>query len=100
MRVHGARSSAISGVFGRRAGLDRMAAHLGGEGMRRVDHMRDALLPDVVGKSRRAAKAADPGRQRVAERNLRAAGIGIDRVDARARERRGERGWHRLFRPG
>lgn len=63
------------------AGLDRMPAHLGSEGMRRVDDMRDALLADVIRKSRHAAKAADPRRQLVAKRDLRAARIGINGVD-------------------
>jgi hypothetical protein len=58
-----------------------MTAHLRGERMRCVDDMRDALLPDEIRESFRAAKAADPCRQFVAERNLRASGIGIDRVD-------------------
>ena len=70
----------------RGAGLDHMPAHLGGKRMRRIDHMRDALVADVVRKPRRAAKAANPDRQRVAERNLRAPRIGIDRVDPLAHE--------------
>jgi len=48
--------------------------------------MRDALVAEVVRKPRRAAKAANPGRQRVAQRNLRAPCIGIDRVDPLAHE--------------
>jgi hypothetical protein len=63
------------------AGLDRMPAHLGGERMRRVDDMRDALPADEVCKPGHTAEAADPGRQRMAERNLRASGVGINSVD-------------------
>ena len=74
----------------RRAGLrtrrDRIAAHLGGEGMRRVDHMRDAFPPNVVGKPAHPAKAADAGRQRLVGGRAGAAAIGIDGLDARARD--------------
>lgn len=66
---------------GRSAGLHRMPAHLGRERMRRIDHVRDGLLANEIRKSRHATKAADPRRQLVAERDLRAARIGIDRVD-------------------
>lgn len=66
---------------GRGAGLDRVPAHLGGEWMRRIDHVRDALLANEFRKSRHTAKAADPRRQRMAERDLRAARIGINSVD-------------------
>ena len=65
----------------RGAGLDCMPAHLGRERMRRVDYVRDAFLADEVRKSRHAAKAADPRRQLMAEWNLRAARIGINRID-------------------
>jgi len=64
-----------------RASPDRMAAHFGGKRMRGVDHVRDALLADEVGKTLHAAEAADSRRQRMAKRNLRAAGVGIDRVN-------------------
>ena len=70
----------------RRASLDCVAAHFGGKGVRRIDHMGDALLADVVGKSHRATKASDPRRQRMAEGNLRASRIGIDRADLLAHE--------------
>jgi hypothetical protein len=69
------------------AGFNRMAAHLSRERMRGVDHMRDALTLDVVGKSVGTAKAADSHRQRVSQRNLGATRVGIDRVDARAKKR-------------
>jgi hypothetical protein len=67
-----------------------MAAHLGGEGMGRVDHMRDGFAADEVGQTLRAAEAANAGRQRMGQRNFGAAGIGIDRVDLRAKESVGE----------
>lgn len=66
---------------GRGAGLDRVPAHLGGEWMRRIDHVRDVLLANEISKSCHAAKAADPRRQLVAERDLRAPRIGIDRIN-------------------
>lgn len=68
------------------AGLDRMTAHFGGEGMRRVDHVCDALGTKKICQSRCATEAADARRQRMPERNLRAPGIGIDRVDVFARK--------------
>ena len=68
-----------------------MPAHLGGKGMGCIDDVRDPLIPDEIGKARRAAEAADPRRQRVRKRNLRASRIGIDRLDARAAKRLGER---------
>ena len=63
----------------------RMSAHLGGKGMRRVDHMRDLLCLEKVGQSVSAAKAADPGRQLMWERNLCPSRIGIDRIDPTSR---------------
>ena len=68
-----------------RAGRHCVAADLGCEGMRRIDHMREAVLPDSIGKTIRAAKAADAGRQRLIDRNLRSPGIGIDRVEPGSR---------------
>lgn len=65
----------------RSAGLDRTPAHLGSERMRRIDHMRDVFLADEIRKSHHTAKAADPRRQRMAERNLRASRVGINSVD-------------------
>ena len=67
-----------------------MAAHLSGEGMGGVDHMRDRFAADEVRKARRAAEAADAGWQRVRQRNFGAAGIGIDRADSCARASVGE----------
>ena len=72
------------------AGRHRVAAHLGREGMGRVDHMRDALRADVVGKAISSAEAADARRQRLIGRSPGAASVGIDRIYTRARDRRGE----------
>ena len=69
-----------------RASFDRVAAHLGSKGMRRVDHMCDALLADEVGKTLHAAEAADPRRQRMRQRNSGPPGIRINRLDLRPRE--------------
>jgi len=71
----------------RGAGLDGMPAHLDSERVRRIGHMRDALSLDEVRQSLNVAKAADPRRQRMGKWNLRASGVGIDRVDAFAQER-------------
>ena len=70
----------------RGAGLDGMPAHLDSERVRRIGHMRDALSLDEVRQSLNVAKAADPRRQRMGKWNLRASGVGIDRVDAFAHE--------------
>lgn len=78
----------------RRAGfharLDRIAAHLGSERMRRIDHMCDALTADVIGEPAHATEAADAGRQRLVGGRSGAAAIGIDGRDARARDLRCE----------
>ena len=55
-----------------------------------VDHVRDPLAPNEVGEAFGSAKTADPNRQRMAERNLRPARVGIDRIDPLAHERVGE----------
>ena len=73
-----------------RARLDRVAAHLGSEGMRGVDRMRDALTANIVGKPAHAAEAADAGRQRLIGGRAGSAAIGIHGVDARACDFRGE----------
>ena len=65
-----------------RARRNRVAAHLGGKGMRRIDHMRDAFLTDIVGKTARPAKAADAGWQRLVGRRAGASSVGIDRIEA------------------
>ena len=73
-----------------RARFDRVAAHLGSKGMRRVDHMRDALKANIVGKPAHAPEAADAGRQRLIGGRAGSATIGIHGVDARACDFRGE----------
>jgi len=64
---------------------NRVAADLGCERMGCIDHMREFVLPDDIGKAIGAAEAADTRRQRLIDRDLRSAGIGIDRVDPRSR---------------
>ena len=76
-----------SGFCARR---DRVAAHLGREWMCGIDDMRDALLPNVIRKSGRAAEAADADRQRLPGGGAGTAAIGIDCVKAGARDLRGE----------
>ena len=49
--------------------------------------MGDLLVADELGEATRSAKTTDPRRHRVTQRNLGAAGIGIDGVNARARKR-------------
>ena len=71
----------------RRAGGRCVAADLGCEGMGCIDHMRESLLPNGIGKTVRAAEAANAGRQRLIDRHLRSSGIGIDRVEPRSRDR-------------
>ena len=66
----------------RRAGCQRVTADLGCEGMRRIDHMRESVLPNEIGKATSPTEAADAGRQRLIDRNLCSSGIGIDRVEA------------------
>jgi hypothetical protein len=63
-----------------RAGGRRVAADLGCEGMGRIDHMREASLPNGIGQTVGTAEAADTGRQRLIDRDLCSPGIGIDRV--------------------
>ena len=76
------RNQLSSGCSTRR---NRVAAYLGGEGMRCVNHMGDGLATDVVGKAARAAKAADTGRQWLIGWGAGATAVGIDRVVSRAR---------------
>ena len=63
------------------AGGECIAADFGCEGMGRIDHMREFFPPDDVGKPVRTAEAANARRQRLIDRDLRPAGIGIDRVE-------------------
>jgi len=69
-----------------RAGSQRVAADLGCERMGRIDHMREFVVPDHVGKPVGAAETANAGRQRLIDRHLRSTGIGIDRVDPFSRD--------------
>jgi len=66
----------------RRASGNRVAAYLGCEGMRRINHVGDFFASDVVGEPVRAAETAGAGRQRLIEADLRPSGIGIDCVEA------------------
>ena len=69
----------------RPAGGERIAADLGCERMRCIDHMREFFLPNEIGKTVRPTEAADPDRQWLIDRNLCSSGIGIDRVEAPSR---------------
>ena len=73
--------------FCRRAGHHGMPAHLGRERVRRIDHMRDALAPNEVREPIGSAKAADPRRQVMRQRNFGPPGVGIDGINAGARQR-------------
>jgi len=75
---------------GLRARFDRVTAHLGGKGMRRVDDMRDTFATNIVGKPAHAAKAADAGRQWLIGWRSRSATIGIHRINPCARDLGGE----------
>lgn len=68
-----------------RASRHCIAADLGCKGMGRVNHMRETLLPDSIGKTVGAAEAASSRRQRLIDWHLRSSGVGIDRVDTRSR---------------
>ncbi len=75
------------------AGGQGVPAHLRGEGMGRVDDMRDAFGPQVIAKAPDSAEAADTRGQGLGDRCLGPAGIGKDSRDPGAchgaRERRG-----------
>ena len=79
-RFHGARSSAISAVpvVAQAATALRLISAANGWVASTTCVIR--LPPDVVGQAARAAEAADARRQRLRQRGLGAAGIGIDRV--------------------
>ena len=68
--------------FGHGAGLNRVAADLGGEGMRCIDDMGDLRVNDVVGKAVYAAIAAKTGWQGLRHRIFGAPGVGKYGVDA------------------
>jgi hypothetical protein len=65
---------------------NRISADLGCERMGRVDDMREFVPPNRIGKPVRAAEPADTGGQWLIDRDLRPAGIGIDRVEPRSRD--------------
>lgn len=71
---------------GCKTGVNGIAADLGGKGVRRVNDMGDAAGADIVRQPTRAAKTANAGGQRLGHRHCRAAGIGKDRIDTRARQ--------------
>jgi len=71
-------------------GRNRVTAHLGREGMGRIDNMRDGLPPNVFGKSTRSAEAADAGRQFLLRRRARASAVGIGRLKPGLRDRFGK----------
>ena len=71
--------------LGFNAGRNGIAAHLGRERMRRVDHLGDAGLANVVGKALRSAEATDASRQRLVGWRAGASAVGIDGVESRVR---------------
>lgn len=73
-------------------GLDGIARHLGGKGMRCVDDMRDAVCPQPVAKPRHPAKAANAGWQGLGHGRGGASGIGKHRVDPGLCKGAGQRG--------
>ena len=75
-----------------RAGLDGIPAHRTGEGVGGINDVRYAFVSKVVCKPVRTAKSARAHRQRLVDRHLGAAGIGIDRRDTAVRERAGQIG--------
>ena len=71
---------------GRRyAGRQGVLADFGCKRMGRVDHMRESFPPNKIGKPVRTAEAANAGRQRLIDRYLCSAGIGIGGVKPRSR---------------
>lgn len=66
-----------------RAGLNRMAAHLGCERMCGVDHVGDRLVAQIGAQSVYAAKPSDPLGQRLADRSFHPACEGHSAVEAR-----------------
>jgi hypothetical protein len=62
--------------------LQGMSAHGGGEGVGRVDQMRDRLLLQIGGETRNAAKAADADGHRLRPGIVRASGIAQHRAIA------------------
>lgn len=72
------------------AGGNRVAAHLRGEGVGRIDDMGYAFILEIAAKPLGPAKAADPCRQRLGDRRIGAAGVGKNRVDPQRRKAAGK----------
>lgn len=62
------------------AALQCVAAHLGGKGMGRIDHMTDTLSPEKRGKALGTTKASHPCGQRLRHRVLRAPRVREQRI--------------------
>lgn len=76
----------------RGAGKNRIAAHLGGEGVGRVNNMGKFFGVQIGGKPFGPAKPANPGGQWLSHRAIRAPGIGIQRLDPCRCQRAGKVG--------
>lgn len=72
------------------AGEDGVAAHLGREGMRGVDQVRDALALEIVDEPRDAAETTNPRRKGLQGTPSRAPGIGVHPRDVGSRDGAGE----------
>ena len=70
------------GNVGHFAGRDRVAADLGGKGVRGIDDMGDCRVNDVIGKTLDAAVTAQTGGQGLFDRIGGASGVGKDGVDS------------------
>lgn len=68
-----------------RAGLNRIAAHLGCERMRGVDHVGDGMVEQIGAQTVYAAKPADPLGQRLAHGSFHPTREGNGAVDTRVR---------------
>ena len=82
--LHGLPRGAFKGYkrgFGQGCGPHRVAAHLGGEGMGRVDKVGDGVLVQVIHQPRHPAKAANPLQQGLAQGPFGATGVGKNRVN-------------------
>jgi len=69
------------------AGRRRVLAHAAGKGMGGVDHMGDPLCLQKRAQPRRTAKPTDPHRDRLGDRCICAARVGIEAVDTCLRQR-------------
>ena len=77
------------GRFGFVTGGDGIRAHLGGEGVCRVNNMGDCFGLDVSLEALDAAKAAHADRQGLGDGGFGATGVGIEGVHARCGQRAG-----------